>query len=90
MTGLVDGAVPNENEIAINLERMRNLVEFDAASATMTVEAGAVLADIRSAAEDVDRMFPLLLGAQGSCQIGGNLSTNAGGINVVRYGKRPK
>ena len=52
----------------------------------MTVEAGCVLANIQQAAADADRLFPLSLGAEGSCQIGGNLSTNAGGVNVLRYG----
>ena len=86
MTGLVDGAVPNENEIAINLERMRNLIEFDEASATMTVEAGMPLQTVQEIADDHGFLFPLDIGARGSCTVGGNLSTNAGGNRVIRYG----
>ncbi len=86
MTGLVDGAVPNENEIAINLERMRNLIEFDEASSTMTVEAGMPLQTVQEIADDHGFLFPLDIGARGSCTVGGNLSTNAGGNRVIRYG----
>ena len=86
MTGLVDGAVPNENEIAINLERMRNLIEFDEASATMTVEAGMPLQAVQEIADERGFLFPLDIGARGSCTVGGNISTNAGGNRVIRYG----
>ena len=86
MTGLVDGAVPNENEIAINLERMRNLIEFDETSATMTVEAGMPLQTVQEIADENGFLFPLDIGARGSCTVGGNLSTNAGGNRVIRYG----
>ncbi len=86
MTGLVDAAVPNENEIAINLERMRNLIEIDEASATMTVEAGMPLQTVQEIADEHGFLFPLDIGARGSCTVGGNLSTNAGGNRVIRYG----
>ena len=86
MTGLVDAAVPNENEIAINLERMRNLIEMDEASSTMTVEAGMPLQNVQETADDHGFLFPLDIGARGSCTVGGNMSTNAGGNRVIRYG----
>ena len=86
MTGLVDAAVAGENEIAINLERMRNLIEFDDASATMTVEAGMPLQTVQEIADEHGFLFPLDIGARGSCTVGGNLSTNAGGTGVLRYG----
>ncbi|MFQ5984230.1 MAG: FAD-binding oxidoreductase [Alphaproteobacteria bacterium] len=87
-TGLVGGAVPHERggEILLNLSRMNAVREVDPANDTITVDAGCVLADVRAAAAEVDRLFPLSLGAEGSCQIGGNLSTNAGGVAVLRYG----
>ncbi|MDH3701038.1 MAG: FAD-binding oxidoreductase [Alphaproteobacteria bacterium] len=87
-TGLCGGAVPNENgrEILLNLGRMKAVRDIDPLNYTITVEAGCILADIQEAASDADRLFPLSLAAEGSCTIGGNLSTNAGGVNVVRYG----
>ncbi len=87
-TGLVAGGVPHEHgaEILLNLSRMNRVRVVDAADYTMTVEAGCVLADVQAAAEAVDRLFPLSLGAEGSCQIGGNISTNAGGVAVLHYG----
>ncbi|MGQ0675093.1 MAG: FAD-binding oxidoreductase [Rhodospirillales bacterium] len=87
-TGLVGAGVPRHasGEIVVNLKRMNRVRLIDAADYTMVAEAGCVLADLQKAAESADRLFPLSLGAEGSCQIGGNLSTNAGGINVLRYG----
>ncbi len=87
-TGLVAGGVPHEHgaEIVLNLARMNGVRVVDPADYTMTVEAGCVLADIQAEAEKVDRLFPLSLGAEGSCQIGGNISTNAGGVAVLHYG----
>ncbi len=87
-TGLVGAAIPHagRNEILLNLKRMNRVRLLDAADYTITAEAGCILADLQNAAEAADRFFPLSLGAEGSCQIGGNLSTNAGGINVLRYG----
>ena len=87
-TGLVGGSVPSDSgtEIVLNLGRMHKIRAIDAANNTITVEAGCVLADIQAAAARADRLFPLSLAAEGSCQIGGNLSTNAGGTGVLRYG----
>jgi FAD/FMN-containing dehydrogenase len=87
-TGLVGAAVPPEDGSAVllSLGRMNRVRAIDPVDFTVTVEAGAVLGDVQRAAEKVDRLFPLSLGAEGSCQIGGNLSTNAGGIAVLRYG----
>ncbi len=87
-TGLCGGAVPSPtgDQIVISLARMNRIRALDAQSFTMTVEAGCVLADIQRAAESAGLLFPLSLGAEGSCQIGGNLSTNAGGTQVLRYG----
>jgi len=87
-TGLVAGGVPHEHgaEVLLNLSRMKRVRMVDPADYTLTAEAGCVLADIQAEAEKVDRLFPLSLGAEGSCQIGGNISTNAGGVAVLRYG----
>ena len=87
-TGMCGATVPNakDNPVVIALGRMNRIRNVDALNNTMTVEAGCVLANIQQAATDQDRLFPLSLGAEGSCQIGGNLSTNAGGVNVLRYG----
>ena len=87
-TGMCGASVPHAagNEIVLTLSRMNRMIEVDPLNNTVTVEAGCILANIQQAAADVDRLFPLSLGAEGSCQIGGNLSTNAGGVNVLRYG----
>jgi FAD/FMN-containing dehydrogenase len=87
-TGLAGGSVPTgkQREIVLALGRMNRIRALDRLNDTLTVEAGCVLANIQRAAEDAGRLFPLSLAAEGSCQIGGNLSTNAGGINVLRYG----
>lgn len=87
-TGLCGGAVPAESgaEIVLALGRMNTVRDFDPTNFTMTVEAGCILTDIQTKADEADCLFPLSLGAEGSCQIGGNLATNAGGINVLRYG----
>src|ERR1700756_4398453 len=87
-TGLVGGGVPPEDghNIVLALGRMNRIRAIDPVNFTMTVEAGCILADLQLAAAEADRLFPLSLGAEGSCQIGGNLSTNAGGIAVLRYG----
>jgi FAD/FMN-containing dehydrogenase len=86
MTGLVSAAAPRQGEVAISLERMRQIIEIDPYTATMTVEAGVALQSIQEEAEAHGLLFPLDLGARGSCTIGGNLSTNAGGNRVIRYG----
>jgi len=87
-TGLSGGSVPTgkRREIVLSLSRMNRVRALDALNDTMTVEAGCILAAVQKAAEDAGRLFPLSLAAEGSCQIGGNLSTNAGGVNVLRYG----
>ena len=86
MTGLAGGANPEGNEIALSLERMRGVEEVDTASATMVVKAGTPLEECQRAAADHDLFLALDLGSRGSCQVGGNLATNAGGIRVIRYG----
>jgi D-lactate dehydrogenase (cytochrome) len=85
-TGLVGGQIPFDGELILSLTRLDKIREVDAASNTMTCEAGVVLAKAQDAATAVDRLFPLSLGAEGSCTIGGNLSTNAGGTGAVAYG----
>ena len=85
-TGLVGGQVPVGGELVLSLGRLDRIREVDASSNTMTCEAGVILANAQSAAEAANRLFPLSLGAEGSCTIGGNLSTNAGGTAAVLYG----
>ncbi len=84
-TGLVGGGVPNGG-IVLSTERLNKVRQIDPVNFTMTCEAGCILGDIQTAAEDAGRLFPLSLAAEGSCRIGGNLSTNAGGVQVLRYG----
>ena len=87
-TGLVGGSVPTgtRRELVLSLGRMNHIRNLDTLNDTITVEAGCVLAEVQRAADEAERLFPLSLAAEGSCQIGGNLSTNAGGVNVLRYG----
>ena len=85
-TGMVGGQVPHDGEILISLTRLDRIREIDAASNTMICEAGVVLAKAQDAAAEAKRLFPLSLGAEGSCTIGGNLSTNAGGTAALLYG----
>jgi FAD/FMN-containing dehydrogenase len=87
-TGLVGAGVPDESGrlAVLSLGRLNRIREIDALNDTITVEAGCVLEAVQNAALEAGRLFPLALGAQGSCQIGGNLSSNAGGVNVLRYG----
>jgi len=87
-TGLVGGSVPTgaRREVVLSLSRVNRIRAIDPLNDTATVEAGCVLAAIQQAAAQAGRLFPLSLAAEGSCQIGGNLSTNAGGVNVLRYG----
>jgi FAD/FMN-containing dehydrogenase len=87
-TGLVGGSVPSNDgdEVIVSLEKMNNILDIDPMNYTMTVEAGCILSNIQDAALNVNRIFPLSLAAEGSCQIGGNLATNAGGTGVLRYG----
>jgi FAD/FMN-containing dehydrogenase len=86
LTGLAGGAHPVAGCVALSLERMSGIEEIDTLMGTMTVLAGTPLATIQAAAEQAGLSFPLDLGARGSCTIGGNLSTNAGGNRVIRYG----
>jgi FAD/FMN-containing dehydrogenase len=85
-TGLVGGQIPLNGEILMSLARMNRIRSLDVEGMTAVAEAGVVLAELQRAADDAGRMFPLSLAAEGSCTIGGNLSTNAGGVNVLRYG----
>jgi FAD/FMN-containing dehydrogenase len=87
-TGLCGGAIPDDSgrEILLSLGRLNKIRSISPLDYSMVAEAGCILATIQSAAAGVDRLFPLSLSPEGSCQIGGNLSTNAGGINVLRYG----
>ncbi|TMV07732.1 FAD-binding oxidoreductase [Ruegeria sediminis] len=87
-TGLVGGQVMPSSPapLVISLERMAAIRSVHPAENVLVAEAGAVLADVQAAAREVNRLFPLSLAAEGSCRIGGNLSTNAGGVNVLRYG----
>jgi FAD/FMN-containing dehydrogenase len=87
-TSLCGAATPDEagRAVVLSLARLRHILAVDAQNNTITVEAGCTLAAVQDAARAVDRLFPLALASEGSCQIGGNLSTNAGGVQVLRYG----
>ncbi len=87
-TGLVGGSVPHATgtEIVLSMSRMNRIRSIDTRNDTIVAEAGCVLAEIQKAAAESDRYFALSLAAEGTCQIGGNISTNAGGINVLRFG----
>ena len=87
-TGLVGGQVSPtlSDTIIVSLERMNQVRAVNPLENAITVEAGVILADVQTAAADVDRLFPLSLASQGSCRIGGNLATNAGGVQVLHYG----
>jgi len=87
-TGLVGGQTPRSggNDLIVSLERMNRIRDVDPVANVLVCDAGAILADVQKAAEAVDRLFPLSLGSEGSCRIGGNLSTNAGGTAVLAYG----
>src|SRR5437764_4806351 len=85
-TGLVGGQTPHHGEVVLSLTRLDRIREVDPASNTMTCEAGVVLAKAQEAVAAAGRLFPLSLGAEGSCTIGGNLSTNAGGTGALAYG----
>ena len=87
-TGLVVGSTPDDSgsQLVLSLQRLRAVREIDAANLTITVEAGCVLQHLQEAALQAGFLFPLSLAAEGSCTIGGNLATNAGGTQVLRYG----
>jgi FAD/FMN-containing dehydrogenase len=87
-TGLSGGATADDsgNAIVLSLKRLTRVRTIDPLNNSMVAEAGCILADLQQAASSADRLFPLSLAAEGTCQIGGNLATNAGGINVLRFG----
>jgi len=85
-TGLVGGQIPTSGEVLLSLERMNRIRSVSLEDNTLIAEAGVVLASAQKAAGEAGRLFPLSLAAEGSCTIGGNVSTNAGGVNVLRYG----
>jgi D-lactate dehydrogenase (cytochrome) len=87
-TGYCGGATPDDSgtEIVLSLRRLARIRSIDALNYSLLAEAGCTLHEVRTAAEEASRLFPLSLGSEGSCQIGGNLSTNAGGLSVLRYG----
>ncbi|MBT2786759.1 MULTISPECIES: FAD-binding oxidoreductase [unclassified Halomonas] len=86
LTGLVHGAEASPDELVISLERMSAIEEIDQVGGTLSVQAGVPLQRVQEAAKEVGLQFPLDLGARGSCTIGGNIATNAGGVRVIRYG----
>lgn len=86
LTGCVQGASAEADEVILSLERMNAVEAIDPVGRTATVQAGAILQQVHEAVAEHDLVFPLDLGARGSCTIGGNVATNAGGINVIRYG----
>ena len=87
-TGFMGGCIPNVDggEVLVSLGRMNRVRDIDVLNYTMTAEAGCVLSGLHSAAAEAGRLFPLRIGSEGTCQLGGNLSTNAGGTAVLRYG----
>jgi len=87
-TGLCGGAIPDDSgaQVLLLLSRLNEIRVIDEKDFSIVAEAGCILSDVQDAARSVGRFFPLSLAAEGSCQIGGNLSTNAGGLNVIRYG----
>ena len=87
-TGMCGAATPDKSgaAVVVALGRMNRIIDVNPLNNTMTLEAGVILANVQQAAAEVDRLFPLSLGGEGSALIGGNISTNAGGINVLRYG----
>jgi FAD/FMN-containing dehydrogenase len=87
-TSYCGGATPDDSgkQIVLSLKRLNTIRSVDPLNYSLTAEAGCILADVQRAADDVERLFPLSLGSEGACQIGGNLATNAGGTSVLRYG----
>jgi len=86
LTNVVGGVVTRANEIAVSLERMNAIEEINAQNKTVTVQAGVVLQNLQKTLADNGELFPLDLGAKGSCMIGGNIASNAGGLQALRYG----
>lgn len=85
-TGLVGGQIPHHGEVVLSLNRLTTIRDVDPVSNTITADAGVTLQQVREAAAAVDRLYPLLLPSEGSCTVGGNLSTNAGGVTAVAWG----
>jgi len=85
-TGLVGGQIPLNGELLLSLARMNKIRNIDASNASLVAEAGVILDEVHRAASNIGKFFPLSLASEGSCTIGGNLSTNAGGVDVLRYG----
>ena len=85
-TGLTGGQIATNGEVLVSMRRMRTVRTASALDNTLVADAGVTLAEAQAAAAEVDRLFPLSIGSEGSCQIGGAISTNAGGVNVIRYG----
>ncbi len=87
-TGYCGGATPDESgrQLVISMRRLNRIRSIDPTNYSLVAEAGCILAEVQRAADEAERFFPLSLGSEGSCQIGGNLSTNAGGLSVLRYG----
>lgn len=86
LTGLVEGSITKSSDLIISLERMNQIEAIDPVNRTMTVQAGVILQSVQEAAAEAGLFYPLDLGARGSCTIGGNIATNAGGNRVIRYG----
>jgi FAD/FMN-containing dehydrogenase len=86
LTGLVQGCRTTPEDIALSLEKMNQIEELDATAHTMTVQAGVTMQQAQEAADDAGLFFPVDIGARGNCMLGGNVSTNAGGTKVIRYG----
>lgn len=86
MTGIVHGGEASPEELVVSLELMNRIEDIDSVGSTLQVQAGTTLQHVQEAAAEIDMQFPLDLGARGSCTIGGNIATNAGGIRVIRYG----
>jgi len=86
LTNCVQAVEPNDNDVVLSTEKMNGILDIDKVGGTVVVEAGAVLQSVQEAVADEGFCFPLDLGARGSCTIGGNIATNAGGMNVLRYG----
>ncbi|SMF16616.1 FAD-binding oxidoreductase [Pseudobacteriovorax antillogorgiicola] len=85
-TGLAGGAVASQGELVLSLEKMNQILDLDPVSRTITAQAGAVLANLEQAAAEQGLKYPIHLGSAGSCQLGGNIATNAGGVRFVAYG----
>ena len=86
MTNLVQGAVTSVDDIAVSFEKMNRIEEIDATAHTMTVQAGVTMQEAQAAADQEGLYFPVDIGSRGNCMLGGNVSTNAGGTRVIRYG----